>query len=62
MRLQMGMAFELPTGSRLGSRGIGTGFILIPQGQCTGYLAYPFHNQEVASHTGNFNTTYLMGR
>ena len=29
---------------------------------CAGYLAYPFHNQEVASHTGNFNTTYLMGR
>jgi putative ABC transport system permease protein len=29
---------------------------------CAGYLAYPFQNQEVDSHTGNFNTTYLMGR
>jgi hypothetical protein len=29
---------------------------------CAGYLAYPFHNQEVNSHTGNFHTTYLMAR
>jgi|GraSoiStandDraft_46_1057282.scaffolds.fasta_scaffold27193_2 hypothetical protein len=27
---------------------------------CAGYLAYPFHNQEVNSHTGNFNNAYLM--
>ncbi len=29
---------------------------------CAGYLAYPFQNQEVNSHTGNLNTTYLMRR
>jgi hypothetical protein len=26
---------------------------------CDGYLAYPFHNQEVNSHAGNLNETYL---
>ena len=26
---------------------------------CVGYLVYPFHNQEVDSHRGNFHTTYL---
>ena len=29
---------------------------------CAGYLGYPFQNQEVNSHAGNLNTTYLMRR
>jgi hypothetical protein len=32
------------------------------QNSCAGYLAYPFQNQEVNSHAGNLNTTYLMRR
>jgi len=30
--------------------------------RCTGYLTYPFQNQEVNSHAGNFNETYLERR
>jgi thiaminase/transcriptional activator TenA len=29
---------------------------------CTGYLGYPFQNQEVNSHAGNLNDTYLERR
>ena len=36
MRLQLGMAFGLPTLARLGYGGIRTSFILIPQGDATG--------------------------
>jgi hypothetical protein len=30
--------------------------------RCAGYLVYPFQNQEVNSHTGNLDATYLMHR
>src|SRR6266496_1409320 len=36
MRLQLGMTLEMPARSWLGSGGIRTGFILIPQGDATG--------------------------
>jgi len=29
---------------------------------CAGYLGYPFQNQEVNSHAGNLNDTYLERR